>query len=388
MLGAGFSQALGAPLFNDLFQLGPSRHLAALYSAPGTNWEHYGRILDFVAALYHEHVADGREGRSEGRKYWNNPETFLECVELDEFRSTLMVEIEAFFKVPERSALVLSCDRYVDRTGGGAPKIRIDFLLSDLPYWARVLLAFECDSFLKQRAVSQEAEHWLPYLNWYSNLTSESDTVLTFNYDLVLEELEALGGARKFAFPISEAELKETGRVTVLKLHGSINWEHQVCKGGVPAKRCGLERRGEGESLERKYVGAGDHHVPRGLAHGQQLLMGVPGPGKKKTAEGFLKPLWEEAVKRLVDAEDVVFVGYRFPPTDTFALQRILGALQTRVDKRRALIALGPRRDDNFLRVANLLKFTNCDVSSASLFAQDMMLLFNGETPVWPPVTS
>ncbi len=56
--------------------------------------------------------------------------------------------------------------------------------------------------------------------------------------------------------------------------------------------------------------------------------IGIASPGPKKLeATSSLKVLWDKAVQALQSADAVVFLGYRFPPTDAYARHTLLTAM-------------------------------------------------------------
>jgi len=57
------------------------------------------------------------------------------------------------------------------------------------------------------------------------------------------------------------------------------------------------------------------------------MVIGNPGPTKSKLAQ-MLRPLWAKAGEALRHANAIVFIGYRFPPTDTYAAKFILDAIE------------------------------------------------------------
>jgi hypothetical protein len=104
--------------------------------------------------------------------------------------------------------------------------------------------------------------------------------------------------------------------VPVLKIHGSVNWVLDD-GGGIVVGR-------PDEAL----------HCDRA-----RIAMGVPGPAK----EGFATRRWGMAVAAILQAEAVVFLGYRFPETDADSRTKILTALaQNRQSHVAVHVVLGP----------------------------------------------
>jgi len=168
----------------------------------------------------------------------------------------------------------------------------------------------------------QDGEAWKPYKRW-AKAMGALDFIITFNYDEVLEKL----GYRVPCPPISDAEF---GTRDVLKLHGSVTW-----------------------SLD-------GNRIVDGLQRGQGVpFIATPGPTKLSYTDrgGKLASLWDNARAVLTNADAIVFIGYRFPPTDSHALSSILEAVfENGSPVLRIHTVLGPRtNDDDTVRLKTLL---------------------------------
>jgi hypothetical protein len=60
------------------------------------------------------------------------------------------------------------------------------------------------------------------------------------------------------------------------------------------------------------------------------IVIATPGPNKHGLTKGggLLAPLWSGALAAIKAAEDIVFLGYRFPPSDAYAREKLLGAIR------------------------------------------------------------
>jgi hypothetical protein len=211
-----------------------------------------------------------------------------------------------------------------------------------------------------------DGEAWRPYKRWAKSMGA-LDHVITFNYDMVPETL-----GRRAPLPHEGRQPRD-----VLKLHGSVDWIRQ-----------------------------GDGKLARGLKRGEGFpLIATPGPTKLNVTdgEGLLSPLWEYAHDVLVEADAVVFMGYRFPPTDSHALSKILeGIFENKSDVLRLHTVLGPRvNDDDTVRLKMLLQKTvraagrrprnmardrpAYSVQVHPLYAQDFMATFTENELLRPP---
>lgn len=283
----------------------------ACFPGPPSNEHLYGHAAQLVESLF---LRFGPTAPL-GTRRWSDAEAFLEFLD----RASLAVSNEH----PARRVM-FALDRQL------APRT----LPQSWSSTARRLLAAECCEFLLDADV--DAEQWVPYRRWVRHLEPQH-TVVTFNYDMVAER-----AAKAEEVPL---HVGLPGRVTpervpvLLKLHGSVNWR---CSGSP-----------------RKYE----------LAHGEfavqsprddEIVIASPGPTKFAVAGGALRCLWDEAATRLSNAEVIVFVGYRFPPSDSAARSRLLGAIAANAKPfLRIHTVLGPDTNHpDARRLAGLLEAT------------------------------
>jgi hypothetical protein len=196
-------------------------------------------------------------------------------------------------------------------------------------------VAAHCCAFLEP--VTQDEilnlEKWAPYLRWLSRLTPADDTVVTFNYDRVLERLSeaaCLDYITGFQIVANEdSEHRADGRrPLVLKLHGSVDWEL-------------IDGKQSGEWLFRSTRQADFAiHCPP-----ERLAIAVPGRSKLPRSRSF-DVLWRMAETAIQEAEEIYFLGYRFPPSDIEAQKRILGAL-AKARNVKIRVVLGKSHDDS-----------------------------------------
>jgi hypothetical protein len=207
----------------------------------------------------------------------------------------------------------------------------------DLCALARRIVAAECCTFLEGNPALIRygkdwtvSERWIPYLEWASRLSAE-DTIITFNYDRLLEKLsddvrlaasnEYKGGLVPITLMDRPALLRAPlNSCRLFKLHGSVDW-----------------LLNEDDSDFRVEIGYPWLENPD-----KRLAIGTPGPGKLSGARGPFRWLWDAAEKAVEVAEEVILVGYRFPETDAYARNRILGALRkSGVQEARIILGLG-----------------------------------------------
>lgn len=298
ILGAGFSKSLGGPLLFDLFRQQVFEDLAK------TIGEERATKVTWTQALFNFGL----------KTYWADAEDFLSYAEA------------AFGNPPhatERAFLegLLQRREFIERPLNGPVPNRFRPCWDD-PLGA-ILHAFatETTEFLRDNATDRE--QWRPYLDWAESLNPERDSVITFNYDPVIEtvNLELLGrGREKFQVMLPNEPLKRD-KVPALKLHGSVYWV--------------MDRWGT----------AGVAWDNSAVEQGRAPLIAAPGRSKANLTSRILKPLWSEAHKRLAVAENVVILGYGFPKTDAEARAAILAALeqnQCGATVRKVHLVLGP----------------------------------------------
>ena len=338
VLGAGFSKPLGGPLLADLFEARLLQEMTAIYEKvrPG-----FLRDLARLHEIYHGTVGN-RETPIPGLP-WKDPEEFLEAL-----------DFACCDAVPaDKRAIPL---RLIGRAAGNVA-INED-AVRDYAKLARHYFVSACSSFLE--SAFTDTERWSPYRSWAKWLHA-NDTVLTFNYDEILERLSTEREPLAILTPdlvqpngdINEmAKVDLAGRPTVVKLHGSVRWAQEP------------DPTGHGDRVTA-------HHSVNEILFGKLTpVIATPGPTKQGMAKGLLQPLWHLAAKKLRAADVVVFVGYRFPETDNQAKQVLLDAIGGR-DTTRPLtvhIVLGAdtahkdvRRLDGLLR----WKLAHCEIVDA-----------------------
>ena len=337
VLGSGFSRALGGPLLTELFTSGSRFRRNSFFTSEQFPLLH-DELCKIALAMY-ENCLPGRRPNIDA---WNNPEEFLE--RLDTAASLGPDSLTWKYTVTNLLRLARS---------GGIPKEHAD--LAKLAAATRRLLAAECSAFLVDNDPSS-GEKWKPYLKWMKNL-KRSDVVLTFNYDLVLETLAA-SFADKVAFVLpNSAPPSGQRKVTVLKLHGSVDWQ-RVDDG------CYLRSKDPTFALK-----AADH----------ELAIASPGPSKALAVKAF-EDLWLRAEVALKKADAIVFIGYRFPPTDAEARGRLLDAVAKNSNAHLQIRAvLGPNTNSvDSQRLTALLRYAAHHakpeaVIPESLWAEDFL---------------
>jgi len=223
ILGAGFSASLGGPLLRDLFSKRMELELKAVFGIT-VETTNVSRWLAFH--LYDYGVSDKR-----GLRLWRNAEEYLD--RLDSAAPTPDGDVQTY-KSSARDVLwraveqclssrdISALHKYRDNIQGNAARSEeLNNILLEAKRW----MAAECCAFLK--TADPTSERWEPYRDWLATLTAD-DTVVTFNYDRVIETLvahvkdEYLRNKYQVLLP---NESLANDCIHVLKLHGSVDWQ-------------------------------------------------------------------------------------------------------------------------------------------------------------------
>ena len=323
ILGSGFSKSLGGPLLADLFSHQGEAFVAAKF--PELDRTPY--------TVFRKHLK-GHPNSAGLPIYWEHAEQFLDFVSTaapDTGKERYAILVNTVFSEAGR-----------ERASSGD-------LLQALRTNTVRCLAAEC---LFTTHSTTRSEPWGPYIKWARALR-EGDTIITFNYDMVLERLAAEHDQRfrevpnlKFGLetvvnPLAPdtREGEEAGVVKILKLHGSVGWfliDHAFATAATDTAAA--------EQLKGNTI---------------PFILG-PGPDKLLHQEGTLNRLWTLASDAIKEAAVIVFLGYRFPPSDSQSRLVLLNAIREADHNHlRIHTVLGPQTgDENTTRMTKLLEHT------------------------------
>jgi hypothetical protein len=330
ILGAGFSKPLGGPLLGKLLSPESERDLKVRYPKKPQLWTPQTKAARSLYYYGHSKKPTSRVSpgvpefiSGEGEDLWEDAEQYLDYLDTAAAVGPESPAFERLLEILADAKLNHGLELNLEREPG---------ILELMAAAGRRLLAAECCSFLEGQDPS--SERWSPYQRWLREVfVWGEDTVVTFNYDIVLEGLAA--SRKRVSFQYRE---KKADSSLLLKLHGSVNWLLQ----GTQA----VETDG------------GDVRVAL-TCNDHQLAIAGPGPGKQKLSSGLFKWCWDEALAALANATAIVFVGYRFPPTDAEAREKLLGAIHKNKNHQHLAIhtVLGPdTSSDNSRRLRGLLE--------------------------------
>jgi len=206
--------------------------------------------------------------------------------------------------------------------------------LADINNWIRIRLAIETSAFLT--LLPDDSERWDPYKTWFQSL-SEHDTILTFNYDGVVEKAASLASRPYFEKNASQASVAaldcpSVGMPPLMKLHGSADWSYQF---KFPDKF-------ETVSIDSMDIFSKYKNWTTFIGSQKHVVLGSPGMSKKRLSSVFFKPLWDKAGNELKRAHVISIVGYSMPATDNMAKQLILESIAGNQQLKQINVVLGP----------------------------------------------
>ncbi len=197
--------------------------------------------------------------------------------------------------------------------------------------------------------------------------TDRRDTIITFNYELTIEDaLTHLGidfsygvaGQRlvKNSLGSYEAVPLSQAKTQVLKLHGSVNWCSPAIRRKNPAE--GLREKSrisvlghafrETERTRREISAFNDYAEL--LAHPENPQPYLVPPTWSKSLTVPLTSVWETAVKELSTATRIIILGYSIPPTDQHFRYLLAAGLRDNISLRKVFFvnpALADERTKN-----------------------------------------
>lgn len=212
------------------------------------------------------------------------------------------------------------------RTGGSVFIGRRSFEAEPLWDHLTIHLAGVCDRIRLRRSTKL----WGLYGLFLSDLyfRSKSLTIVTFNYDLLVEQMLDAASIRFDYGKVDDLVIRDAQRsrqlsrygseVSVLKMHGSANWG--FCEGCRKA----ADTSGLLVAYEDAYVPARRRRCP--YCDERLLSSGIVPPIVGKAGEGKkMQEIWGHARKTLERADRVTIIGYSLPSGDNEARSLLRG---------------------------------------------------------------
>jgi hypothetical protein len=336
ILGAGFSRSLGGPLMGELLSLGAWRDIVARYSGHLDKHD-----AELVFLLFHCGAGFPEGPPTYGALFeframrrWRDAEEFMEI--LDSAQDD-----------PAKEVTVKDVHEQLKEFGtrGGFTYNHELPPMRELARRVRRVIAASCSTFMEGTTPDSAGrkERWQPYQQWLG-LLREYDSILTFNYDRVVETLRPNVGNSTWAVHVvgvdnnfAETEWENVARRRRLpllyKLHGSVNW-----------------------NIENGQIKKSDWS-PALLEEASTLAIATPGDSKMEMAGGVFRKLWSKAEEALREAEEIFILGFRFPPSDALPRDRLLAQIRdNEVGTLCVHVVLGPDDGPDRKRVLALLR--------------------------------
>jgi len=300
ILGAGFSKSAGAPLIDEFLDI--SREI---FDDPESGLDDTEKKLFAQVFEFKKRVAQSRE---KFRIDLDNIEQLFGLIEMshrleqeNDVRDAMVYVIAktlqlAIAKTDRRPAVrVSSASAFGKNTSlawaEGLPRENVNVLTPDIYTHFALLLSGKYDPPNKAR----------------------SNTVITFNYDLILDEaLRRVGVEPLYGLPDCSSDglpAQQGMGVSVLKLHGSTNWA--ICP------QCNKVHVLSGAKFTGDPVGFRTRPCTECGKQNLHLLL-VPPSWDKSEYREVMRPVWKQAVNELKRANRICVIGYSMPETDTF----------------------------------------------------------------------
>lgn len=333
LLGAGFSKPAGMPLATEVLPL-LAKKLEAGREGDGQDDGRDEEMTAWLADL--QKRVEWLEGGESGHRGLNIEEVF-HLGHFDAEVHRLMQQL---------------CP--VGRSSGETPWQTAEAIEG----WLRYLE----EDLVEVLVGSEDGANLDPIKQW-ACAVRDTDTVVTFNYDTLVERaFQELGRSWNHGF-----ELENGAGVTVFKLHGSVDWivadrteafsqldllfdkpnaNRTNVRTGHVEDDCRLRRCRDRAQLREWITGRAIQKLPPGAWPRTPGMAGL-GAYKELHRVPGLGPTWVRAMRAVRDAERLVVVGFSISDFDTMARLQLSYVARTRHEERRPLpvIVIDPAAD-------------------------------------------
>ena len=230
----------------------------------------------------------------------------------------------------------------------------------NLGYYHKIIDFIADEIIDSEREVDKDSENWQAYLRLVDTWHRTQATVLTFNYDTLVERLaskvfryESITPDMLDPVPILNAiygvgspRSLNVPTFSLYKLHGCLTWyvHRQSGEGSV-------HRMAPPDLQWDPRLGMYDQEI---MKNGMYKLMVPPIHGKD---DDYVHPifgiLWADAMKKLKEASRVVFIGYSLPQMDSLSIQLFRTAFWKRKGVRVVVVNTDEEMQEHY---KNLLK--------------------------------
>jgi hypothetical protein len=210
-------------------------------------------------------------------------------------------------------------------------------LAKDLPfiedgYWKikKISVLRLLTDYLAKKSLEAEEDE---LLNSFIKKLGYGDVIITFNWDNLIERcLLKQGKAINF-------KERDDNAVTLLKLHGSLNWAR------IP-EGTGLKNPDSVTWLHERICHTKDYsYYDFWDVLDEPPFIVLPTITKNPPAESFLKSLWDEAFQSLLIGEQISIIGYSIPEYDLQARTLLVMGLHTNMSGREKYSVIDPNPD-------------------------------------------
>src|SRR5581483_11425835 len=300
ILGAGFSASAGVPLIHNFLDY--SRQYLDDPSSGLQDWERekFREVFEFRRKM--------SQAREKIKIDLDNIEHLFGLVEIARRLDSVSLET--------RNATVYLIQKTIE-LAAGSHKIRgsvafqaaSGFSKSDFPSWLTtqqgvIPAAFIADTY------QYFALLIAGLLDGKERFANRHTTVITFNYDLVLDDaLKDIGVEPKYWLTEEDVDEKSKPFISLLKLHGSTNWAI-----------CGDKNCGDIRVLPGKLTTYPDFRQTlcyKCLKQTYQPLLSPPS-WEKGEYRDVTQRIWQRAVNEVQKATRICIIGYSMPQTDAF----------------------------------------------------------------------
>jgi len=170
-------------------------------------------------------------------------------------------------------------------------------------------------------------------LNYFASIIDDSDEIITFNYDLLIEKAlwrkdiwspcKGYVGVSDFLVEKDYEYLKRAGKISLIKLHkmhGSISWD-------IPYKICNnktIKIKLENDNGQFYYENL-NNIISRDPKFNQKNESYLGKHSPPWILPSFVKPfdnnqiykIWKSAIEKISKTKELVIIGYSFRPEDT-----------------------------------------------------------------------
>lgn len=204
-------------------------------------------------------------------------------------------------------------------------------------------------------------QHYLRSMLGYGNTLTGENTILSFNYDTLVEEaLTSMNLGFSYGFKAQTVNYRTSTlnlsnqKLKLLKLHGSVNWAH----------------------LEQAKQGAGKLTIfdSYDAVRAANAVPDLIPPTWRKVFDGNLEGVWDNAIDAIKSATRIFVIGFSVPETDNHFKYLLASGLQDNISLRDVVFVNPDAASDFKTRIGNLFAMSqNSRLSFAAEYAESYL---------------